>query len=130
MSSIVCVRCVARCLQEPRDFREALEEHGHHVNFNAEFTFFRPCANCPLGIGISNMQLEVGVSSLEVRAWQSSLSTTLPQMSWLLVRGHASEGLSQHLALRSRKSGPHARTPREDVPYRFGRSREGRSKLA
>ena len=80
MSSIVCVRCVARCLQEPRDFREALEEHGHHVNFNAEFTFFRPCANCPLGIGISNMQLEVGVSSLEVRAWQSSLSATLPQM--------------------------------------------------
>ena len=111
MSSIVCVRCVARCLQEPRDFCEALEGHSHHVNFNAEFTFFRPCANCPLGIGISNMQFEVGVSSLEVRACQSSLSATLPQMSWLLVRGHASEGLSQHLTLAARKSDSSARTP-------------------
>ena len=42
MSSIVCVRCVARCLQEPRDFCEALEGHSHHVNFNAEFTFSGP----------------------------------------------------------------------------------------
>ena len=47
---------VARCLQEPRDFCEALEGHSHHVNFNAEFTLFRPCANCPLGIGISNLK--------------------------------------------------------------------------
>ena len=40
MSSIVSVRCVARCLQEPLDIREALEEHGQHVTFNAEFTFY------------------------------------------------------------------------------------------
>ena len=32
---------MARCLQDPRDFHEELEEHGQHDNFIADLTFFK-----------------------------------------------------------------------------------------
>ena len=64
MLPIVCVCCVARCLQKPCDFHEPLETHGKHVNFIAELTFTMLRAKCPLDIGISDKHLEMGASSL------------------------------------------------------------------
>ena len=53
----------------------------------------------------------MGASSPKVRASMPMRSPTIDSVAPLLARGHAPEGLSQHLALRARKSGPHARTP-------------------
>ena len=99
----LCVCCVARCLQKPRDFHEELEDHGQHDNCIAELTFFKLRIERPLDMGISDKQLEMGASSPEVRASQPSLSA--PTNSTLLspARCHASEGLPQHLALAARK---------------------------
>ena len=90
MSSIVCVCCVSRCLQERRDFHEALEDHGQHVNFNAEFIFAMLRAKCPLGIEISDKQLEVGESSLKVRASKPSTPPAIERIPCSLVCHHAS----------------------------------------
>ena len=68
MLSIVCVFRMARCLQEPCDFHEALEKHGHHVKFIAELTSAMVRAECPLAIGILGWQLEMGAARPEVRA--------------------------------------------------------------
>ena len=59
MLSIVCVCCVSRCLQEPCDFHEALEDHGQNDNCIAELTFFKLRIERPLDIGISDKQLEI-----------------------------------------------------------------------
>ena len=57
MPPIVCPCCVARCVQGPCDFHEALEDHGHHDNCIAELTFFKLRIERPLDIGISDNQL-------------------------------------------------------------------------
>ena len=111
MSSIVCVCCVSRCLQERRHFHEALEDHGQHVNFNAEFIFAMLRAKCPLDTRISDKQLEMGASSLKVRACHSSSAPLLQRIVLPVWRHGASECLPQQLSLAVKKSDSHARTP-------------------
>ena len=111
MPPIVCACCVARCVQGPCDFHEALEDHGQNDNCIVELILFKLRARSAVDVGISDRQLEMGASSREVRASMLMRSPLIDSAAPLLARGHASEGLSQHLALRSRKSGPHARTP-------------------
>ena len=113
---MVCMRRLVRCAQESPDFLDALEKHGCHVGVNAELTFLRLRAICPLDLGIIDRQLKMGASSLEVRASILMRSAAIDPAPPPLARGHASEGLSQHLALRSRKSGPHAHTPSSHEP--------------
>ena len=99
MLSIVCVCCVARCLQKPRGFHEVIDDHGQHNTFNAELTFFKLRAKSDDDIGISDKPLEMGASSPEVRASMLMRSTAIDSVAPLPACGHASEGLSQHLAL-------------------------------
>ena len=99
MIAIVCVCCMARCLQKPRDLHAALEDHGQNVNSIAELTLFMLRAECPLGVEISDKQLEVGASSLKVRACQPSLSAAIEWTPCSLVCHHASSVLADYPTL-------------------------------
>ena len=90
MFSIVCVCCMAPCLQKLGDIHEDLEEHSQNVNLIAELTLFMLRAKCPLGIEISDKQLEVGVSSLKVRASKPSTAPAIERIPCSLVCHHAS----------------------------------------
>ena len=111
MPPIVCSCCVARCLQKPRDFHEELEDHGQHDNCIAELIFFKLRARSVVDVGISDRQLEMGASSREVRTSMLMRAVMIDSAAPPPAHGHASEGLSQHLALRARKKWPARPTP-------------------
>ena len=85
-----CVCCVSRCLQEPCDFHEALEDHGQNDNCIVELIFFKLRIECRLDIGISDKQLEMGARFLKVSAVQSTLNFTLHTMPCPPWHRHAS----------------------------------------
>ena len=87
-----CVCCVSRCLQEPCDFHEALEDHGQNDNCIVELIFFKLRIERRLDIEISDRQLEMGASSLKVRACHSTLNFLIHSIPYSPWRRHASEG--------------------------------------
>ena len=92
-------------------FEAPLQDPHHVADSSAELTLTGLRAKCPLDIAFFFWQRMEGASSLTVSLCMRVLSAATDSAPPLLARRHASEGLSQHLTLRSKKSGPHAHPP-------------------